>query len=95
MKRFYTLFILTLICVCTFGQTREITGKVTSAQNKEPIIAATVAAMLKGDAGNYIPTSYGAFTDIDGSFVLEIPNDAAAIEVSCICMKTKLVPVTS
>ena len=95
MKRFYTLFILTLICVCTFGQTREITGKVTSAQNKEPIIAATVAAMLKGDAGNYIPTSYGAFTDIDGSFVLEIPNDAAAIEVSYIGMETKLVPVTS
>lgn len=95
MRFFYTLTISLFTIVCAYGQTRELSGKVTSAQTKEPLIAASVSAMMKGDNGGYVPTMYGAFTELDGSFILDVPTDAAALEFSYMGMETKLVPITS
>ncbi|MBR5435175.1 MAG: TonB-dependent receptor [Bacteroidales bacterium] len=95
MKYFYTLAIMMFAVICSYGQTREVSGKVTSSQTKEPLVAASVAAMMKGDNGSYVPTMYGAFTELDGSFVMDIPTDAAALEFSYVGMATKIVPITS
>ena len=95
MKYFYTLAIMMFAVICSYGQTREVSGKVTSSQTKEPLVAASVAAMMKGDNGSYVPTMYGAFTELDGSFVMDIPSDAAALEFSYVGMATKIVPITS
>lgn len=95
MKYFYSLAIIMFAVICSYGQTREVSGKVTSSQTKEPLVAASVAAMMKGDNGSYVPTMYGAFTELDGSFVMDIPNDAAALEFSYVGMATKIVPITS
>ncbi|MBP5370556.1 MAG: TonB-dependent receptor [Bacteroidales bacterium] len=95
MKYFYSLAIIMFAVICSYGQTREVSGKVTSSQTKEPLVAASVAAMMKGDNGSYVPTMYGAFTELDGSFVMDIPSDAAALEFSYVGMATKIVPITS
>ncbi len=95
MKYFYSLAIIMFAVICSYGQTREVSGKVTSSQTKEPLVAASVAAMMKGDNGSYVPTMYGAFTELDGSFVMDIPNNAAALEFSYVGMATKIVPITS
>ena len=95
MKYFYTLAIMMFAVICSYGQTREVSGKVTSSQTKEPLVAASVAAMMKGDNGSYVPTMYGAFTELDGSFVMDIPTDAAVLEFSYVGMATKIVPITS
>ena len=65
-KSRYVFFIL----ACLFGlyvqaQNRTVKGRVLSAEDKEPLIGATVK----------IPgTSIGVVTDIDGNFSLEVPN---------------------
>ena len=64
-KSRYVFFIL----ACLFGlyvqaQNRTVKGRVLSAEDKEPLIGATVK----------IPgTSIGVVTDIDGNFSLEVP----------------------
>ncbi len=90
MKRFLSFAILVFIGVCTFGQTRTVTGKVTSAQTKEPLIAASIVAM-EGTQ----PTAYGIFSELDGSFVLDVPATATALEFSYMGMETKIVALTS
>lgn len=95
MKHLYTFIISILLCVTVFGQTRQVKGKVTSAQTKEPLIAASVAAMVKNDAGNYVPTAYGAFTELDGSFTADIPENTAGLEFSYMGFQTIVIPVTS
>ena len=65
-KSRYVFFIL----ACLFGlyvqaQNRTVKGRVLSAEDKEPLIGATVK----------IPgTSIGVVTDIDGNFSLEVPD---------------------
>ncbi len=62
MKRLYTYILFILLGLSTFAQTRELTGKVVSAQTKEPLIAAMVAAMTKDNNGEYQATTDGADT---------------------------------
>lgn len=90
MKKFYTLCIVILLCLNSLAQTRQVVGKVISAQDKQPLIAASVAAM-EGTK----PTSYGTFTDIDGSYILDVPESATALEFSYMGMATQLVALTS
>ena len=95
MNRFCLFAFLMLLNVCAIGQTRQIKGKITSAQTKEPLVAASVAVMLKNDNGAYVPTFYGAYTDLDGSYVVELPENAAALEFGYLGMETIIVPITS
>lgn len=52
---------------------RSVTGKVTDAVTKEPLIGANV--LVKG-------TTTGTITDLDGSFVLTVQDNAASLIIS-------------
>ena len=62
------------------AQTRIITGKVTSSEDKSPIPGVTV--LLKG-------TSTGTSTNGDGKFTLPVPGGHIILVFSCIGMKTE------
>lgn len=83
------LFTLTflLLCVSTaFAQITKVTGTVTEA-NGEPVIGATV--FIKG-------TTVGAYTEADGSFVLEkVPENAKTVVISFIGMLTQELPIAA
>ena len=95
MNRFYLFAFLMLLSFCAIGKTRQIKGKVTSAQTKEPLVAASVSILSKDENGKYSPTAYGAYTDLDGSYVVELPENASALEFGYMGMETALVPITS
>ncbi|MCS6935121.1 MAG: TonB-dependent receptor [Chitinophagales bacterium] len=73
MKHFSLLLLLATFFTGVYAQTRTITGKVTDATTKEPLVGAGV--MVKG-------TTTGTVTDVDGNFKLDVPADAKAIIVS-------------
>src|ERR1044072_2638219 len=52
------------------AQTKKITGKVTSSENSEPVLGATV--QVKG-------TSTGTVTDVNGAFSLSVPENATLV----------------
>lgn len=91
MKHCISILLSLCLCVCALAQTRTITGKVTASQTQEALVAASVVAMEEGNK----PTAYGVFTDLDGSFVLDIPTTATALEFSYMGMETKIVAITS
>lgn len=71
-----------------FAQTRTVTGTVTSSEDGQPVIAASV--VVKG------ATSIGVVTDLDGKFVLNgVPASATTLIVSSIGMLTQEVPVAA
>ncbi|MBX2892922.1 MAG: TonB-dependent receptor [Saprospiraceae bacterium] len=78
MKHFNKKFLLTLVWSFVlsgsvlFGQ-RQITGRVTDADNGEALIGASV--IVKG-------TTVGAITDFDGRYTLRLPDDATEIRYS-------------
>jgi len=57
--------IFSFLCIITFGQTGNLTGKVTQKDTKEPLIGATVIS--KTDP------SLGASTDMDGMYTIQLP----------------------
>ena len=65
MKKLLMLFNLLLVAQLLQAQS-TITGKITDAKNNEPLIGATV--MIKG-------TTNGANTDLEGNYMLKIPNN--------------------
>ena len=67
------------------AQSQRVTGTVTSAENGEPIIGATV--LVEG-------TQIGVITDVSGKFTLpNVPASAKNIRISYIGMETISVPV--
>ena len=68
------------------AQTR-VTGTVTSSEDGEPIMGATVKVV-----GN---NAVGTITDIDGNFSLELKNANAELEFSYIGMTTKKVKASA
>jgi outer membrane receptor protein involved in Fe transport len=95
MNRFYLFAFLMLLSFCAIGQTRQIKGKVTSAQTKEPLVAASVSILMKDEKGEYVPTAYGAYTDLDGSYVVDFPENAGAIEFVYMGMEPTILLITS
>ncbi|MFA5814227.1 MAG: SusC/RagA family TonB-linked outer membrane protein [Bacteroidales bacterium] len=69
-----------------FGQTRQLTGIVTSAADKQPIPTATV--LVKG-------TQNGTTTGVDGRFVLSIQGQGGILVFSSIGYRKLEVPITS
>ncbi|RMF28769.1 MAG: SusC/RagA family TonB-linked outer membrane protein, partial [Bacteroidetes bacterium] len=76
MKRNLEPIVLAMALLLTagglFGQ-RTITGTVTDAETGEPMIGANI--LVKG-------TSFGTITDLDGSYSLEVPENAEALVFS-------------
>ncbi|MGB4959830.1 MAG: carboxypeptidase-like regulatory domain-containing protein, partial [Saprospiraceae bacterium] len=72
MKRWYSIFMIILLPLCTWAQNRPITGKVSTSTN-EPLIGVTV--LVKG-------TSLGTITDIDGRYSLPVPASAKTLTFS-------------
>ena len=68
-----------------FAQTKQITGKVTSADDGLPIPGVSVS--VKG-------TTTGAITNADGTFSLRVPENEVLV-FSFVGMTTKEVPITS
>lgn len=68
------------------AQTRNITGTVTSAEDSQPIPGVSVS--VKG-------TTLGTITNIDGFFDLKVPEDAKALVISFVGMKTQTIELSS
>lgn len=83
MKRLF--FMLTcLLSVVAMNAAVTVTGVVTSADDKEPVIGASI--LEKG-------TTNGTITDFDGMYTLTV-QDGATLEISYVGMKTQDVKVT-
>ncbi|WP_288359842.1 TonB-dependent receptor [uncultured Bacteroides sp.] len=78
------LLITLLHSAMSFAQERTVTGVVVDEKD-EPIIGANVKA--KG-------ASKGTITDLDGKFILSLPNSIRTLEVSFIGFNTKTVSIT-
>lgn len=80
MRRLLTTTILALLSLVMFANpadqtaTRRVTGKVLDSSG-QPVIGATI--MVPG-------TTIGSISEVDGSWTLNIPENAKTIEVSCI-----------
>jgi len=61
------------------AQSRQITGKVISAEDEQPIIGASV--MVKG-------TTIGTITDVNGNFAISLPANSKVLWFSYVGMKT-------
>ncbi len=83
-KKTLTLLFLFLSIVITFSQ-RTISGVISDAETNEPLIGAYV--LIKG-------SDAGTATDIDGTFSLDIPAEAATIVISYTGYNTQEVQLT-
>ncbi len=87
MRKLETLILLLVMASSlAFSQTRNISGKVTDANNNEPLPG--VSVVVKG-------TTIGTVTDIDGIFHLQVNDDAGILMFSFIGMNTEERPITS
>lgn len=86
----FTLRWLAVLAILTMGQwvmaQRTITGTVTDAQTKEPLIGANILV-----AG----TSIGTITEFDGTFSLSVPTTATTLEFSYTGYTTQQVALTA
>jgi TonB-linked SusC/RagA family outer membrane protein len=86
MKFSLRLVLLSLfISTATYAQQIKVSGVVISAEDKEPIIGASV--IVKGNP------SIGTVTDLDGNFTLNVPAGSKTLVVSYIGMKVQEVSV--
>ena len=87
MKKILLLFIVSLIMtVVVRGQTVQITGTVTSAEDGAAIPGVTVS--VKG-------TTVGTITKIDGTYTVNVPVNAQTLVFSFIGMKKQEIPIES
>ena len=87
MRSLKTVLII-LLCICGIhvqAQQLEIKGLVTSSEDKQPLIGATVA--VKGVPGR------GVVTDMDGRYTLKIEPSDKILVISYIGMKSSEVKV--
>lgn len=83
-KKAMFLFFCMLLVTLVQAQTRKISGKVSGADDGEPVIGASVS--IKG-------TSIGIATDLDGMFTLEVPAGAKTLVITYLGMETKEVDI--
>ncbi len=86
MKQLFLVLLTALACVwggaSAQAQTRTIHGTILDAANNEPLIGATIAPIGGGQ---------GAAADIDGKFVLHVPQNVTKARVSYIGYQSKTV----
>lgn len=86
--RKFALFLLVFAFVSiqvVNAQVRRITGTVTGSADRMPIPGASV--VVKG-------TSIGTITNVNGTYQLDVPQDATTLMVSFVGMKTAEVAIT-
>ena len=72
-KRFIiTMFFFFISISVVLAQTVKVTGTVTSGDDGEPIIGATI--LVKG-------TNIGTITDLDGNFSLDVPEKNKILQI--------------
>ena len=87
LNRKIPALVFCLLFSCFMASAQQFTAKgVVVDSNGDPVIGGGVA--LKGNA------TVGTVTDLDGNFVLTVPNDKAVLVVSFIGMETVEVPVS-
>ncbi len=87
MRKLLSLIVMLVMSVTMLlAQNKTITGVVTSAEDGEPVIGASI--VVPG-------TGVGTVTDINGQFSLSIPENAKTIRVSYVGMSTQDVKVSS
>lgn len=87
MKKVLLGFALCFLTIASvLAQSKTITGRVTSADEPEGVPGASV--VVKG-------TTQGTNTDLDGSYSLQVPNDASTLVFSFVGYLTKEVTVGS
>ena len=74
------LLFMALGTLTMFGQAREITGKVVSADDGEPLPGVSVA--VSG-------TSIGTITDVDGNYQINVPQDAGMLIFSFVGLQSQ------
>lgn len=84
MKR-YLFLLLSFFTLSLYAQQVKLTGNVSSASDKEPMIGVTI--MVKG-------TPTGTVTDFDGNYSLEVPSNSTII-FSMIGYKTQEIKVNN
>ena len=84
MKKFYFLFLAFLFTLPVFSQ-QNVTGIVTSSEDKEPIIGASV--MIKG-------TTRGASTNLDGYFTIQAQGNQTLV-ISYVGMESQEIPINN
>ncbi|GAA0879229.1 TonB-dependent receptor [Algoriphagus jejuensis] len=80
----FALSFLTIVSV--LAQSKTITGRVTSAEEPEGVPGASV--VVKG-------TTQGTITDLDGSYSISVPDNAATLVFSFVGYLTKEMPIGS
>jgi len=78
------LVLLGVAVVSAQAQSFKVTGKVSSSEDKEPLIGATVVE--KG-------TNNGTTTDLDGSFELKLASAQAVLQVSYVGYELREIPI--
>ena len=85
MKKIALLLVFFVIGLqVLMAQTKEITGKVTSAEDGGGIPGVSVS--VKG-------TTLGTITDVEGMFKLKVPKDARTLEFSFVSMATQEIAI--
>src|SRR5690554_3631488 len=83
MKKILFLFLCSLFALGVYAQDITLSGKVTAADNGEPLPG--VSVVVKG-------TTNGTVTDMNGNYQLRVPSDAV-MQYSFIGMQTQEIPV--
>lgn len=86
LKHFLMLAVMTFCFAATTVAQGTVKGKVVDAENKEPLIGATVS--VSG-------TTLGTVTDVDGNFVLKVTSAKATLEFKYLGYKDKQLKVTA
>ncbi len=80
---------LAMLCLCVgtsvMAQSKKVTGTVTG-DDGQPVIGASI--VVKG-------TTVGTVTDLDGKFILEVPEDGKILQISYVGMNSQDVAVKS
>ena len=88
MKKLFIFFLCLLSGIeLTMAQTRTITGTVTSDEDNEPVIGASV--IVKGNA------TIGTVTDVEGKFSLRVPDGASTLVFSYVGMEPQEIAIQS
>ena len=87
-KRLFMSFVGLILCIgLAVAQVSKVTGVVTSSEDGEPVIGASV--LVEG-------TTTGSITDLEGKFTISnLPSDAKFLIVSYVGMRTQKVAITS
>jgi len=87
MKKLVNLLIYLFLGIGVItAQNTKVTGVITSADDGEPVIGASI--VVKG-------TTIGTVTNYDGTFTLDVPQNAKTLQVSYIGMQPQEVAVSS